>query len=146
MSKAYFAYGSNMDPVQMARRCPGARALGAALLPGHALTFTWDSGFWRGGVGHVVPADADEVWGVLWEIDDAHEASLDRYELVAKNVYTKATVTVRHRDRDVEALIYLATATYWRQPSRRYLRALIRGAEAHELPATYVTRLSRLLG
>ena len=36
----YFAYGSNMDPVQMEERCPGAVALGAAHLPGWRLTFT----------------------------------------------------------------------------------------------------------
>ncbi len=63
----YFAYGSNMDPVQMAERAPGGRALGAARLAGWRLTFTRDSPAWGGGVGHIEPDEADEVWGVLWD-------------------------------------------------------------------------------
>jgi hypothetical protein len=31
----YFAYGSNLDPAQMARRCPGATLVGPAQLANH---------------------------------------------------------------------------------------------------------------
>ena len=31
----YFAYGSNMDRLAMKRRCPGARAVGPAVLEGY---------------------------------------------------------------------------------------------------------------
>ena len=33
----YFAYGSNMDTARMLARCPGARLVGAATLPGFRL-------------------------------------------------------------------------------------------------------------
>ena len=33
----YFAYGSNMNPSRMAKRCPGAIALGGAVLLNHRL-------------------------------------------------------------------------------------------------------------
>ena len=33
----YFAYGSNMNPARMAKRCPGAIALGGAVLLNHRL-------------------------------------------------------------------------------------------------------------
>ena len=137
----YFAYGSNMDPEQMAHRCPGAVALGPARLEGHRLTFTWDSTFWRGGVGDVVATLGDEVWGVLWEISDENERALDRYEGIDKDVYRRATVTVEHEGGTVEALIYVATATDYKAPSKRYMRALVRGARAHGLPADYVAQL-----
>ena len=35
----YFAYGSNLDEGQMLERCPGAKTMGHATLPNHALTF-----------------------------------------------------------------------------------------------------------
>ncbi len=35
----YFAFGSNMDVAQMARRCPGAQAMGRATLTDHRLVF-----------------------------------------------------------------------------------------------------------
>lgn len=34
----YFAYGSNMEPVRMAWRCPGAYPLGRAVLRNYKLT------------------------------------------------------------------------------------------------------------
>jgi hypothetical protein len=36
----YFAYGSNMDPAQLAQRCPSARFIAVAKLPDHRLAFT----------------------------------------------------------------------------------------------------------
>ena len=137
----YFAYGSNMDPRQMARRCPGATSLGCARLADHALTFTWDSQKWRGGVGHIEPSAGAEVWGVLWDVSDRNLKRLDRYELVDKGVYARRPVKVDHDGEIVEALAYFATADGYTKPSRRYMSALIRGAQAHGLPGTYIERL-----
>ena len=140
----YFAYGSNMDPVQMASRCPGATALGAARLEGWRLTFTRDSPGWGGGVGHIEKAPGDEVWGVLWDVTDEHLRSLDDYEGVAHRAYVRDTVTVRAGDRDVEAHVYIAVPRGSKPPSKKYVAALVRGAEAFALPSEYVSRLRAL--
>ena len=140
----YFAYGSNMDPAQMARRCAGAVPLGPALLRDHHLTFTWDSPTWLGGVGHVEPAPGEHVWGVLWDLTAEHIGSLDGYEQVADGVYSRVTRTVEHRGERVDAVVYVATASGFKRPSRRYMRALIRGAEHFGLPPDYVQRLRAL--
>lgn len=140
----YFAYGSNMDPVQMRDRAPGARARGPARLAGYRLTFTRDSPGWGGGVGHVEPSPGDEVWGVLWEITDADLASLDEYEGVSVGAYVRRAMMVRHGDVEVEAVAYLAVPRGYKPPSKRYVRALVRGAEAHGLPAAYVQHLRAL--
>ena len=137
----YFAYGSNMDPVQMAERCPGSRALGAARLAGWRLTFTRDSPAWGGGVGHIELAPGDEVWGVLWDLTDENLASLDEYEGLAVGAYVRDRVTVRFEEGDVEADVYIAVPRGYKKPSRRYLAALLRGAEAHGCPDDYVERL-----
>lgn len=137
----YFAYGSNMDPFQMERRCPGAVAIGRARLPGHRLTFTWDSARWRGGVGHVIASDGDDVWGVLWDLEQPHLDALDTYEQIAQGVYRRENVVVEHDGVIREALIYLSNDDRARRPSRRYVRALVRGARAHDIPNDYIRLL-----
>jgi len=137
----YFAYGSNMDPGQMAERTPGGRALGAARLSGYRLTFTRDSPAWGGGVGHIEVDPGDEVWGVLWELTSDHVDALDVYEAVELGVYTRERVTVAHDGGEVEAHAYIAVKTDFKKPSKKYMSALIRGAEAHALPDEYVERL-----
>ncbi|MBQ8756280.1 MAG: gamma-glutamylcyclotransferase, partial [Lentisphaeria bacterium] len=68
----YFAYGSNMNPARMAKRCPGAIDLGGAVLRNHR-------------VAERLYADIDfvegaETEGVLYVITEEHLRKLDRYE------------------------------------------------------------------
>jgi gamma-glutamylcyclotransferase (GGCT)/AIG2-like uncharacterized protein YtfP len=141
----YFAYGSNMDPKQMASRCPGAEALGRARLADHELTFVSDSPGWGGGVATVIPSSGAEVWGGLWELTDEHVEALDRYEGVAINAYVKDQIDVEAESGAVRALIYLATDERYKKPSGRYVDALVRGAKAFSLPADYVEQLRAAL-
>ncbi len=140
----YFAYGSNMDPAQMRERAPGGRALGAARLGGWRLTFTRDSPGWGGGVGHIEPDPADEVWGVLWDLTEPDLVALDAYEGVDVGAYVRDEVSVTQDGRDIDAIVYLAVPRGFKQPSERYIAALVRGAEAHGLPKAYVERLRAL--
>src|SRR5437667_12594254 len=130
-----------MDPKQMASRCPGAVGIGRARLPDYELAFVWDSPGWGGGVATVIPSSGSEVWGVLWEVTDEHIKALDRYEGVAIGAYTREHLDVETDEGLANALIYLATDTREKPPSGRYIDALIRGAEAHGLPADYVEQL-----
>ncbi|MGZ4104360.1 MAG: gamma-glutamylcyclotransferase family protein [Actinomycetota bacterium] len=140
----YFAYGSNMDPLQMERRCPGARAIGPARLDDHRLAFVWDSPGWGGGVATVEPAIGEHVWGVLWDLTDEHVRALDEYEGVARGVYVKESTDVKCGDDKIRASIYLATDLRQKLPSARYVTALVRGAVAFALPEEYVERLREL--
>lgn len=68
----YFAYGSNMDAAQMARRCPGAKVVGTATLRG-----------WR--VVERLYADIErcpgaDVRGVVYRLGMADWETLCRYE------------------------------------------------------------------
>jgi hypothetical protein len=51
---------------------------------------------------------------------------------------------VEHDGDGVEAIVYLAVPRGFKQPSKRYVAALVRGAEAHGLPGDYVERLRTL--
>ena len=137
----YFAYGSNMDPVQMAVRCPTSRALGTASLGDHRLTFVRDSPAWGGGVGSIEPAQGEVVWGVLWELAPEDEAALDAYESVEAQVYRKAKAFVETPDGPVEVMLYVVVDPQPKSPSARYLRALIRGAASFGVPEEYVEQL-----
>jgi gamma-glutamylcyclotransferase (GGCT)/AIG2-like uncharacterized protein YtfP len=140
----YFAYGSNMDPFQMEKRCPGAEVEGPAMLEDHRLTFVWDSPGWGGGVATVEPTPGDHVWGVLWDLTDEHLRALDEYEGVDRNVYLRDTVTVIFEDEPVKAVMYRATDHRYKAPSARYISALIRGAKAFGVPDGYIDRLRSL--
>ena len=70
----YIAYGSNMVKAQMAFRCPGAKLIGTGYLPNHRLEF-----YLHATVERSRARDA-RVPVAVWEIDEADEQSLDRYE------------------------------------------------------------------
>ena len=61
----YFAYGSNMDRSAMKRRCPGARAVGPAILEDYRFFVGID------GWGSVNARRGDTVHGVLWRLTRA---------------------------------------------------------------------------
>ena len=70
----YIAYGSNMVEKQMAYRCPNAKLIGTGYLPNHRLEFYLHATVERSqAMGAKVPV-------AVWEINEADEHSLDRYE------------------------------------------------------------------
>lgn len=85
MADLYFAYGSNLDLDQMARRCPSARPMGAATLADVCLAFAGQSSIWGGGVATLLPAPGERVHGLLWTMSDEDWVSLDIAEGVPKS-------------------------------------------------------------
>ena len=71
--KYYLAYGSNLNKEQMARRCPGAEPIGAALIHDYELVF-------RRGYLTIEPKEGSSVPVGVWRISDDNEKALDRYE------------------------------------------------------------------
>jgi hypothetical protein len=150
----YFAYGSNLDPEQMRKRCPGHRVVGLAELRDHRLSFPLTSHDWGGGVAGLAVAHGDSVWGVVHELTGEDLASLDRYEHFVgpgdqHNLYDRETVSVqlvRADDgsfpRRLQVWTYLARSANPSPPSRRYLDAILEGARHHRLPDDYVARLA----
>ena len=149
----YFAYASNLDPVQMGERCPDHRVVGLASFHDHRIDFPRYSQTWGGGTAGLVHAHGQQVWGMVFEVTDAHMATLDGFEhFVAQgdqhNGYDRETVTVdlvRTDDgsvpRRVRAHTFFARTAKPSAPSRRYLDAILRGALHHRLPEDYVEGL-----
>ena len=134
----YFAYGANMDTRRFRRRCPGSVVLGRALLRNYRLAFTRYDSHEKGGVADIVAEAGAQVWGALYDIDEACLRALDQYE-GAPQAYRRETVRVAD-DRGVEhqAVAYVANKTGEFAPGRTYLALIVRGARDHELPEEYV--------
>src|SRR2546423_13507383 len=122
----YFAYGSNLNPAQMAARCPGHRVVGRASLEGHALKFRGYGRDWAGAVGTVEPEPGSTVWGALFELTPEHYTVLDEYEGfdapgAASNLYDRVEVAVRREDGGIErCLTYVIRPLPEGLPSKAY--------------------------
>lgn len=91
MKKRYYiAYGSNLNVEQMAFRCPGAEAVGTAVLENHTLFFR---GSQTGSYLTIEPKIGGKVPVAVWAVTAADEAALDRYEGYP-NFYYKADFTL----------------------------------------------------
>jgi len=75
----YFAYGSNLSWDQIRRRCPSARFLGVAELKNYRLCFPRKSqkGY---GVASVEEIPGENVWGVVYQINEVDIGRLDAAE------------------------------------------------------------------
>lgn len=134
--RLYFAYGSNLLPRQMAQRCPGAKPVARAVLPGYRFLIN------TRGVATIAKMPKGRVCGVIWRINDWHEEELDGYEGVSAGVYGKHRVRVRYGNhRDATALTYIDPITTWGLPREGYLAKVIAGAESFELPPRYIDDL-----
>lgn len=124
-ARLYFAYGSNLDRVQMARRCPTARPREPAVLRGYRLTFRARSG--RYGVADIEPWPGGEVPGALWDVFPADLKALDLYEGVPY-LYRRETVTVETARGEALALAYVMQPGHGHAaPHPRYLEVIERG-------------------
>ena len=136
-----FAYGSNMPVARLRERCPSARAIGIAELPGHELRWHKRS---RDGSGKcdIVASAADvSVLGVLYEIASGEKRDLDRAEGLGAG-YEEIEIEVLCGGDPVTAKAYRATDT---DPALRpyiwYRALVIAGAKEHGLPAPYIAGL-----
>lgn len=79
MTFRYFAYGSNMWPPRMRARCPSARIVGTAVLPGWRAVY--DKPSVDGSAKLNIRAHASgSVEGVIYEISDREREQLDGAE------------------------------------------------------------------
>jgi len=145
----YFAYGSNLDPVQWRDRCPRSPFVAVGRITGHRLAFPRRSPIRNCAVASIVPQAGEVVWGVLYRMDEEDLAALDRREghypdRPAESRYLRAPVTVtRAEGASVDAFTYVAVPSPDPGlPSAAYLRHLVDGARHHRLPEAYISALA----
>ena len=115
----YIAYGSNMSLVQMKYRCPNARFIGKGYLPKYRLEFYLHATI------EPAPRMRKGVPVAVFEIDEADEKLLDRYEGYP-SYYRKETVTVNMKDgSQIEGMVYIMEEIRNALPDKRYFIGIV---------------------
>lgn len=137
----YAAYGSNMNPAQMAERCPHSPLRGTGWLQGWRLTFGGEDIGWEGAMATVVEEAGQRVFVVLYELSEADEHELDHWDGASLDYYRKAKVRVATVDGEVLAWLYVLNAYEGGLPAARYLGIMADAAEAAGAPEDYIKSL-----
>ncbi len=149
----HFAYGSNMNRAQMQSRVGNILEEHTACLPNYQLRFNKKV---RGGTAgaNVQPASGNNVYGVLYKIEESAFRSLDRYEGVPDH-YRRIEIQVtpdgppggEASGQPVPAQVYIASKVEkGLRPSAQYLKAILDGAGEHSLPAAYIGEIKSAAG
>ena len=133
---AYFAYGSNLCPRQMAERCPEATNPRPAVLGDHDWLIN------QRGVATVESFAGNQVHGVLWQLSDQDLAALDSAEGVPVR-YRRDRLTVVTGDGSSPAWVYIDHRVDPGPPRPGYLDRIIGGAVQHGLPGRWIEFLRR---
>ena len=135
--RVYFAYGSNLDPVQFHQRCPKSEILGLATLRDHRWYIT------ERGVASVKPDPGSLVYGILARLTENDEKLLDTHEGIHLGLYRREFVTVDVANGgQVTALIYISSDTGVGTPRFGYLERVLSGARHHSLPEKVIAELA----
>lgn len=137
----YAAYASNMDPGQMAQRAPHSPMRGVGWLSGWRLTFGGEDLGWEGPLATVVEEPDEQVFVVLYDVTEADELRMDRWEAADLALFRKLRVRVHTLDGTVLAWLYVLDDYEGGLPSARYLGIIADAAEAAGAPDDYVAEL-----
>lgn len=119
MKNLYMAYGSNLNHLQMAERCPKASYIGSTILKGWRLIFKSVATIEKE-VGKDVPVGVFEISGQC-------EKALDVYEDYPR-LYGKHKLDVNLKGKVVTAMTYIMVANYGiAPPSRKYFDVISEG-------------------
>jgi gamma-glutamylcyclotransferase (GGCT)/AIG2-like uncharacterized protein YtfP len=137
----YAAYGGNMDPALMARRCPHSPQHGTGWLDGWRLTFGGEDLGWEGALPTVVEDAGERVFVTLYEMTEPDEESLDQWDGASLGYYRKSKVRVSTQDGEVVAWLYVLNDYEGGLPSARYIGMMADAAEVAGAPPGYVAEL-----
>jgi gamma-glutamylcyclotransferase (GGCT)/AIG2-like uncharacterized protein YtfP len=135
----YAAYGSNLDPQQMAERCPHSPLQNTGWLLGWRLTFGGEG--WDGALPTLVEEAGSQVFVALYDMSEVDTATLDTWESADSGLYRKVTVRVVTLDGEQAAWLYVLNDFEGGTPSARTLGLLADAAEAAGAPSDYVAEL-----
>lgn len=161
----YAAYGSNLDPDQMALRAPHSPLLGTGWLNNWRLTFTRLTAERDGALATVVEHPGARVFVALYDLTETDERSLDAWEDADLTDVAKLHVRVRPiralglggrstggeqpsllgpgEGEQVRAYLYVAAGFEGGLPSAHHLAAITDAAARAGAPADYVAELRR---
>lgn len=133
----YFAYGSNLNHVQMQKRCPQGRFIARARLDGFKFTYDGYSKKRKGAVANIIKDEHSAVWGGLYKISEKDLSRLDLCEGYPR-AYKRRPVFVEDEEgKTYHAIIYYRTGKKEGSPSQEYRKTVLKGAKDCGLPEDY---------
>ncbi len=139
--KLYAAYGTNLDPRRMSKRCPHSPLRTTGWLTGWRLTFGGEEHGWDGALVTIVPDPIEQVFVALYDVTEDDVSSLDEWDFADTGLYRKLKVRVSTMTGEQVAWVYVLDAYEGGLPSASYLGVLADAAEAADAPADYVVAL-----
>ncbi|MDJ1470926.1 gamma-glutamylcyclotransferase family protein [Xanthocytophaga flava] len=143
LQNLYFSYGSNISLEKMQKLCPNAKLLGAGYLESYQLVFTTHLEQRSRGGADVVPAAGEEVWGLLYKINDIELAVMDANKFYPE-IYDRISVTIQLREgagyktvENVWTYVMQDKQKSYAQPTIDYVNLLLDAAKANEFPFSY---------
>jgi gamma-glutamylcyclotransferase (GGCT)/AIG2-like uncharacterized protein YtfP len=136
----YAAYGTNLDPEQMRRRCPHSPVRGTGWLEGWRLTFGGEDVGWEGALPSLVEDPLGSVYVMLYDVPDLDEKVLDEWESYPQ-IREKIRLRVTTLDGTPLAWVYVLRAYEGGMPSCRLLGLMAEAAEAAGAPKDYLDEL-----
>src|ERR1700747_443785 len=119
-----------MHPEQMQQRAPHSPMAGTGWLHGWRLTFGGEDMGWEGALATVVEDPGSRVFVMIWDVSEADEEELDRWESADTGLYRKIRVRVDTLDGDQLAWLYVLDGYEGGLPSARYLGVMADAAES----------------
>ena len=121
------AYGVGVNRVEMAKRCPTAKLMGASVLKNHRLTFR---GSHAVAVANIEPAKGCSAPVLVWDITPTDEAALDLFEGFP-HLFEKQSFRIRLDGTLVNCMAYVMRGDRpFGKPSAFYYSALLEGYKA----------------
>ena len=141
-SNKYFAYGSNLDLIQMKIRCPSSKLISKGSLSDYRLDFNRYSSGWGGGVADVIPIKGSQVWGLVFELSDNDMDRLDFYEGCYKNrtsLYERSKVVINTPKGPIpDVWVYTVVEKQkFEAPTAKYLGIIKKAAIRWNFPNVY---------
>ena len=139
----YFAYCTLLDTNEMQKFCPGAQPTVVASLSGYRVVFGRYLADGDGGGCQLEAAPGHEIYGLIYELSADEFDQLDRISGVDRGYYKRVgfiASTPTGTGIDVFTYIIPNSAGPF-HPTAAYVRPILAGARALELPADYVAEL-----
>lgn len=138
----YFAYGSNMNIEHMRRLCGWhSRMLCRAKLP------DFEIGLDTRGYANIRSKQGDDVWGVLYEIDQDGLNMLDRFEGYPYVFGRQEVVSFDDNSVEYKCHIYIEPEQEFggKEAREEYFRRVIAASYENHLPEEWIKKLEGFL-
>lgn len=124
----YFAYGSNLNMLQMKKRCADSIPVARVSLKDYKLVFNH--------FADIIESKGDIVQGAIYEVSENDIKNLDEYEEYP-DLYTKINVTVEdYLGKRYEAFVYVMVKKDINKPEQPYYQIIVDGYQDWELAVT----------